>query len=392
MTITHSDGTHSVKLQRTEFVNGENMNRFWNSEWKPDSPGSYYGTMTSHWGRVGAAGQSKSWTKTRGQWQDKVNEQIREGYTEIEIVSDAPQVQTVKRQKILLPGLMGEFVAWAGIMAEESIATYLKGNVGDLSFNHLDRAETVLNAMMTRPKTDRSFLALMQDYYNLIPTKLPARIVATDIAREFDFNMQADRIQQLKAALGVVKQEEETETKTTLPFALDYASKEREEAVMDAVYKTGGRGIKVRAMMTIKAPDWARFEKCEIKNRGMFFHGTKQDAVQHINREGLRPAAHAGGLMFGAGIYLADAFEKSNNYASGHRFKAMYLVEARLGKQLLAPDQILGINKAPAGHDSVFGKKGYTKSWGSSYSTLVNSEYVVYRKEQARIVGILWYS
>lgn len=155
-------------------------------------------------------------------------------------------------------------------------------------------------------------------------------------------------------------------------------------------------------------PDLSATEqaRCIKSNTSFLFHGTRSVNVPGILRESLRmPKTLVGvaisGAMFGPGLYAADDWQKSAGYtslsgsywASGDgevkgRHAFMFIKEAVLGRPHLAKEAF-GYTKAPAGCHSVFGKGGYTKSWGGS---LANNEWIVYDPRQVRLRYLVEFS
>lgn len=367
----------TVKLQYTDL--GGNNNKFWDSTLHPD------GREVRTWGRVGATGQSKEFTGVSVQmWESQIAEKKRNGYSEVVTVAVA-NTQPVTR--VRLAGLVGDFVTWAGVQAATRISQYLQGDVNNLAPEQIDAGRVALAYLMNlNSRTDAGFISGLQRYYRAIPTVLPSRIDPYTLAKEFDFNEQADRLNQLEAAVQAIQ----PATKLNLPYTLTEADSDRTNKIMDCVRRTGGQYAKVRAVFNVEAPDATRYEKNAIGNELTLFHGTKQHAVQHILPQGLRCAASPAHLMFGAGIYFSDAWEKSHNYTQGDGSQVIFVCRVKAGNQYLAQDEIKGIKKAPNGYDSVFGKKGYTRSWGGS-NKLMNSEIVVYDPSQSRLAAIVWY-
>ena len=79
----------------------------------------------------------------------------------------------------------------------------------------------------------------------------------------------------------------------------------------------------------------------KFENRMLLWHGSDAANICGILTNGLRiapPEADATGYMFGKGIYFADAFEKSKNYAStGNQrnlsnVQCLFLCQVALGK------------------------------------------------------------
>lgn len=376
--FAEADVQASVNLQYTDLAG--NNNKFWRSYFLRS------GTECSEWGRVGSSGQQGHWSSSLAQWQAKIAEKKRKGYEEVATVATV-NTTGVSPVLVKLQGLVGSFVDWAGVQAQAHIKQYLQGDVNGLAPEQISIGRQLLNKMQFAPRGSQAFAKTLEAYYKAIPTILPSRINASELMRAFDFNEQGDRLNQLEAAVSA----NQPASNAKLSFELKEASSAIETSIMDYVKRTGGTYARIKGVFTVDSADKGRYEGCGIGNEATLFHGTKQHAVQHILRQGLRNATNPGGLMFGAGIYLADAWGKSHNYASGYDGQAIFVCRAKLGKQFLAQDEIKGIRKAPTGFDSVFGKKGHTLAWGSRQNTLANSEFAVYDESQVRLAAVVWY-
>ncbi|KAJ3042892.1 Poly [ADP-ribose] polymerase 2 [Rhizophlyctis rosea] len=70
-------------------------------------------------------------------------------------------------------------------------------------------------------------------------------------------------------------------------------------------------------------------------NNLLLFHGSRVSNAVGILSKGLKiapPEAPQTGLMFGKGVYFADAFSKSRSYCHGHTSKLMFLCEVAVGE------------------------------------------------------------
>lgn len=161
-------------------------------------------------------------------------------------------------------------------------------------------------------------------------------------------------------------------------------------------------------------PDHSAAERKKFWNGNVFlgFHGTRAVNVPGIIRENLRfPNQLVGvvitGAMFGPGSYFADDWGKSANYCStgggkslyagshghvGGRRSFMFACDVILGHPHVAKDAH-GFTKPPDGHHCVYGKAGFTSSWGWS-GGLQNNEWIIYRKGRQRLrylAELSWY-
>jgi hypothetical protein len=235
----------------------------------------------------------------------------------------------------------------------------------------------------------------VQAFYNAVPTQLPARIDREQVVLDFckQLDEQEDRLNQLEAAIATLAVQQRT-PQASLYDALgaDIALLPQNDArygrIADYIARTCVHGYKVtiRDIFTVNIA--VEREAFERNRRGtsqvsLLFHGTASQNVWHILRSGLVcPRVPSHGRMFGDGIYFANRCTKSANYCSVSRRGVphlLFLADVAIGKPFVASDAMSGINAAPRGYDSVWGKAGYTRSWGSK---LQFDEHIVYSTAQ----------
>ena len=103
----------------------------------------------------------------------------------------------------------------------------------------------------------QELLALVKEFYNTIPTRLPSRIDPDQIVREFvsDLHEQEDRLDQLEAGLA-------THTATLkgqnplgdVEIKVTSATSKAYEQVVDYVLRTAGGSLNVQDVFTIEIP------------------------------------------------------------------------------------------------------------------------------------------
>ena len=127
------------------------------------------------------------------------------------------------------------------------------------------------------------------------------------------------------------------------------------------------------------------FEKAVTQGSGtrvvQKFHGTSDEAVESIIKDGFRMPAHPG--MYGRGIYFATDSTKSAQY-SGNSNKLL-LCKVHLGKSRVekrANSDLCKQKVKGEGFDSVFAPRG---------SAVINDEFIVYDSAQAVVEYIIHY-
>ncbi|KAK2862166.1 hypothetical protein Q5P01_001699 [Channa striata] len=98
-------------------------------------------------------------------------------------------------------------------------------------------------------------------------------------------------------------------------------------------------------------------EHDHLGNRRLLWHGTNIAVVAAILKSGLRIMPHSGGRV-GRGIYFASENSKSACYVrTSNNTGVMFLNEVALGKEHTITRDDSSLKKAPAGCDSVGGKR-----------------------------------
>jgi poly [ADP-ribose] polymerase len=410
-------------FQFTDF--GDNHNKFYLVEtWPVDATTVRF---RASWGRVGSKAQVQEKIVPRYHVARQIAEKVRKGYKEVDL--HRPEIEVVdpqSGQKVATPPLdprVMQLLDWIFYEAGEHILSYLAVAVEALSQAQIDEGRRLLSEAQRqqdewqRTQNAHALQALaqtVQAYYNAIPTKLPHRLDRDQVVRDFcqDFNEQEDRLLQLEAAIATVK------VQRRQPGANPYEQLGAEikalpsgdpqaETIRDYVQRTQVHGYKVRVRDVFEVRVPQEREAYEQNKRGtsrreLLFHGTNNQNVRHILRQGLIcPRTASNGRMFGNGIYLANRASKSTNYCHSSRSgipQMLFVVEAALGNCYLAP-HAGDYKKPPIGYDSVWGKAGHTRLWGggvlgaignlvglsNTYPTLQNDEFIVYSPAQQTI-------
>jgi len=80
-------------------------------------------------------------------------------------------------------------------------------------------------------------------------------------------------------------------------------------------------------------------EACDIPNKRLLFHGSRNENIVGILKHGLLiapPEAPHSGFAFGKGVYFADQFQKAYGYTSGSQSRSfVFVAEVALGESYL---------------------------------------------------------
>ncbi|HUP26801.1 MAG TPA: WGR domain-containing protein [Chloroflexia bacterium] len=363
------------------------------------------------WGRVGSKPQVKEKVASRYEVDRQVLEKVRKGYKRVDL--HKPEVVLIQKEEEKpappLDPRVAQLIEWVFTEAGEHIQSFLAVEVEALSQAQIAAGRKLLAdahrqhaAYRINPfRREQNFAALaatVQAYYNAIPTKLPARVDREQVVLDFckQFSEQEDRLLQLEAAVATMKVQRQH------PGFDHYQALGAEIKPLpsdDNVYKSlrkyventqvHGYKIKVGDVFEVCVPEERRAYEQNTKgtsHRELLFHGTRNQNVRHILRQGLIcPQSASNGRMLGNGIYLANKASKSANYCSTRRSGVPHMllvVEAALGNRYVAPEAA-AFSSPPIGFDSVWGRAGHTKV-GGTY-TLMNDEFVVYSPAQQTI-------
>src|SRR5215471_20288759 len=153
-----------------------NNNKIWEIAWFPDN------SVTTTWGRVGSTTQSKTKPMSRHSAETLIDAKVREGYKELELHSPVVVVNEATDKPIdpKIVRLVDLIMREAG----DRINSYLSVTVDALSVNQINRGRGILQKIVTSNPTPQDQLALVKEFYNTIPTKLPSRIDPDEIVRQ----------------------------------------------------------------------------------------------------------------------------------------------------------------------------------------------------------------
>ncbi len=378
------------KFQFTDLAG--NNNKWWEIKHFAD------GTMTTTWGRVGTAGQSKTFPHTSGgRVNEKIYEKLDKGYVEVELHKPA-QVQAAPAPGIAPtadPYVQG-FVNYIMQEAGQHIKTYLAVGVDALSVNQLQKGRIMLTQIQAygpvTGRVDQSLVQRVESYLNTIPTKLPARIDIHDVVMNFlnDLHEQEDRLNQLEAALASYQAASDPQQATvqTALGGVNISTLAQNSAayatIADYIARTSGGRRKIHNIFGVEIPkeriafDNETFGKHSVAS---LFHGTRNPNVHHILRSGLIiPGTAANGSRFGRGIYFANMAKRSLNYCGGNgNLNVLFINDVALGTPAVMKGDDSSLRQAPNGYHSVWGKESYSGM----------DEFIVFKPSQQTIRAIV---
>lgn len=354
-----------------------NNNKIWRYEIHDD------GVIHVFWGRVGA-GEQHITGISRPVLEKRMAEKLAKGYQRVSL--HVPTANASIAQGISPTSKEGQFTQWVFKAANVSIGNFLYGAVNALSVDQLNKARKILKGWSNTSSTARK-QDIVSDYYRTIPTKLPSKIVLSDLVAEFDPAEQENRLDQLEANLASYTPQGVQTQANLFNTQLKLAEGEVLHSILGLYEKaqTNKRRIpKPDYILQVRIPgERENYEACAAPNPQILFHGTNAAYLLHILRSGLRRPTHAAnGWRLGPGIYFAEDPVRSYQYTQSYQSqKAMLICEVRIGKSIHEPGS-KSFTTPPTGYHSVRG----TQSWSGI------DEIVVYDASQVTIRGILVYA
>jgi poly [ADP-ribose] polymerase len=407
----------------------KNENKFWEGTLYPN------GDVVCRWGRVGGAGQSKTFPGAgRALLDRKVREKTRDGYAEVAVLgssksqvvaatADAVKSQIQASNNPLIDALLARLVmenkheifAMSGGQIEVSTDGVVKTAVGAIDLSSVRAARQKLailsDSHQVKDFASHTFTAALEDYLTLVPQKVGARRGwhATFLAAEDAISRQSAFLDQLESSIELAMQSA-SRTEAALPqvfdLKLELLEDDRAFAKIETYFRKSinrmhmssslrpvrAYKVEIGAMKKAFADDGAKME-----NVMHLWHGTRAYNILSIFKQGLIVPPNSGGYhitgrMFGDGLYFSDQSSKALNYSAGYWDRSrpadsrcfMFLADVAMGR-IYTPQGFNSRERLPhRGSDSTFAK--------ADVSGVRNNEMIVYRTSQANLTTLVEFS
>jgi poly [ADP-ribose] polymerase len=422
-----STPTDSVMLVCTDVK--KNENKFWEGTLYPN------GDVVCRWGRVGGAGQSKTFPGVgRALLDRKVREKTRDGYAEVAVLgssksqavaatTDAVKSQIQASNNPLIDALLARLVmenkheifAMSGGQIEVSTDGVVKTAVGAIDLSSVKAARHKLailsDAHQVKDFDSHTFTTALEDYLTLVPQKVGARRGwhATFLSAEDAITRQSAFLDQLESSIELALQSA-SKSEVALPqvfdLKLELLEDEREFKKIDAYYRQSinrmhmaaklrpvrAYKVEIGTMKKAFAEDGAK-----LQNIMHLWHGTRAFNILSIFKQGLIVPKSGGGYvitgrMYGDGVYFSDMSSKALNYSMGYWDRSrpadsrcfMFLADVAMGR-IYTPQGFNARERLPhRGSDSTFAK--------ADVSGVRNNEMIVYRTSQTNLRTLVEFS
>jgi poly [ADP-ribose] polymerase len=421
---------HNVMLVCTDIK--KNENKFWEGTLFAN------GDVVCRWGRVGAAGQSKTFPGAGKVMLDrKVREKTRDGYAEVPVLgsakaqvvaatTDAVKSQIQASNNPVIDALLAKLVtenrheifAMSGGQIEVQTDGVVKTAVGAIDLSSVkaarEKLEILASSHENRDFSSPAFMNALEDYLTLVPQKVGARRGwhATFLAADDAISRQSAFLDQLESSIEMALQSSRSELVLPQVFdiKLDMLENERQFREIERYFKASLNPMHMSAKLrpvrayTVQIGGMAKgFEQdgARLANQQRLWHGTRVYNILSIFKHGLIVPKSGGtavitGRMFGDGLYFSDQSSKALNYSAGFWDSSrpadsrcfMFLADVAMGKPFTPSyydrREWQGVRKARPGFDSTFARAGM--------SGVRNNEMIVYRTGQANLTTLVEFS
>jgi len=380
-----------------------NNNKFWTAECQDGN------AVVCRWGRVGATGQSATFTGGQNYIDKKVVEKKRKGYREVSIVDGNLGVQptnllSIAKKEIShmnhkeVESLIERLVQWNAhhIGATSTLKVDLsKGqialpsNLGVLTTDAIKEARGLLKQIEDGRTTGGGLLLpLINNYLSLVPQVVPRSRgwVENYICTDSYCEKQEELLDALESTLNSLAP---SGFSGLFNVSLNLLDSSKERAKVEKLYTSTRQtrhtsfSLSIKSIYEVEVRSMREaYEHCQVNNIKTLWHGTRVGNLLNIIRTGLVIPAHAAhGRLFGPGVYFSDQSTKALNYSAGYwdgRNDSncfMFLADVKLGRSYTPRGTHENLPKA--GFDSTFAEAGK--------SGVINNEFIVYSLPQINL-------
>ena len=400
-----------------------NNNKFWEAVLHNDN------SVRCRWGRVGANGQTKTFSGGQRYLDKKIKEKQKKGYRYAKVTANTASApvgglklhDVAKRQikhsncavtakliDMLVKANAHQITTQSGGQLNVDIDSgniQLPSGMGILTQDAIDEARVLINEIdkIRLKKRGPLFKSKVQDYLMLVPQDIGRGRGWIDgiFSSDDEIGSQCDLLDSLEATLSTIGTGgKDTTTESVFDVELTLKTDKATRDNINKLYKKTWKrmhqssSLKVKTIYAVRISTVAAaFEERGIKygNIQELWHGTKISNLLSILKSGLIiPKSAAHGRMFGDGLYFSDQSTKALNYASGYWSGGynnncfMFLADVAMGKSYTPKNYNDRSHLPRKGYDSTFAKGGK--------SGVANNEMIVYKTEQANLKYLVEFS
>lgn len=397
------------------------------------------GTLNLRWGRVDSAGQNKTTSGGKWEFDRTISAKLAKGYVRSSAVSVTPskaETNKVQLAEAAKRDILGDratdknsselvklierlsemnrhqIMAASGGSIQVDESGLIKTSLGLVTLESVLEARKILTSIekfvAKKNFQDDKYIDFLNNYLKLIPQKVPTRRgwYENFFTEHTNLTQQNSFLDQLEGSIDLYKTKEEDMKKQLLTngqgtpeevFKTKLVLLEDKKiwAKIEKFYKDNinrshvSSHLKLKNIYVVQNDDWdSRYHPVakDIGNEMLLWHGTRAFNILSIFKVGLiiprsGGSFHITGRMFGDGLYFSDQSSKSLNYSygywdGGNRDNNCFMFLA---------DVAMGKAHTPSGPGSNL-PKGYHSTFAQGQkSGVMNNEMIVYDVNQANL-------
>lgn len=356
------------------------------------------GTFDAEYGRVGSSSVIKNYPMMK--WDSTYKSKVRKGYKDISVLKAVKTVVATQSDNVDFNEFYNLFRKYTGDSVKK---TYL---VEGCSQGQIDEAQALINKISKTRKIDDMNKALF-DLYKVIPRRMNDvrnHMITSLVDKSKIISIEQDALDSMDSAnimnvsnpfedLNIEFKDVTSEVKKLMEDKL--------YPTMDTNYRYGSRNAKIHKVYaifdeerTIEQDAW--IAKQENKSCQLLIHGTRNANVFGILKSGLliRPSnAYFSGAVYGDGVYHSAHSAKSLGYTGNDKDKLFFMQNVHMGNHYEYSGYYRAgkdLDRSEMNYKSLRNKGKYDSLYVSAGDGLLNSEYIVYNKEQTNTKYLVW--
>lgn len=374
-------------------VDGVQSNKFYNMIDKGD------GTFDAEYGRVGSTKAIKNYPISK--WDSTYRSKVKKGYKDISDLKATKVVISEDSGNKDFDDFYNVFRKYTGDMVKK---TYL---VEGCSQGQIDEAQFLIDKIVKSRKIDDMNKHLF-DLYKVIPRRM--RNVRDHMINSLKdkskiISIEQDALDSMDSANVMNVSNPFKELNIDFKDVTNAELKKMEELLYPTMQKSytygGNRSAKIRKIYVVTDDTRTALQEEWIKNQSnkrteLLIHGTRNANVFGILKSGLliRPSnAYFSGAVYGDGVYHSAHSAKSLGYTGNDNDKLFFIQNVHMGNAYTYKGyyrQGKDLDRSEMNYKSLRNKGGYDSLFVEAGDGLLNSEYIVYNKEQTNTHFLVW--
>lgn len=357
------------------------------------------GTFTVEYGRVGSSSTKKKYPMSK--WNSTYNSKTRKGYKDISNLKSTTTVISTDSGNEDFDNFYKIFSKYTGNSVKK---TYL---VEGCSQGQIDEAQALIDKISKARKIDDMNKYLF-DIYKIIPrrmTDVRNHMITSLKDKSKIISIEQDALDSMDSAnvMNVNNPFKELgiQFKDVTSTHLKMMEKQLYPTMQKSYTYGGNRSAKIHKIYGIVDPirtkeqeEW--LAKQENKASQLLIHGTRNANVFGILKSGLliRPSnAYFSGAVYGDGVYHSAHSAKSLGYTGHDNDKLFFMQNVHMGNHYTYSGyyrQGKDLDRSEMNYKSLRNKGKYDSLYVEAGDGLLNSEYIVYNKEQTNTHFLVW--